>query len=353
MSGDPAPGGTSHDSAPATMQDVAAAAGVSLKTVSRVVNGESGVADATLSRVKSVVEQLGYRPNDLARNLRQGRDVGAVGLVIGDVGNPFYSGIASGAEAALRRNGQLLVTASSNEDGSIERDLIESLLARRVEQLLVVPTQTDHRWLVPEIRRGAQTVFVDRPPQGLVAPHVIFDNRGGARRATEYLYRAGNRRIAVVTDAPELFTARERLEGYRSVVAELGLPMDPELVVTGCGTTEAAAAAMRRLLQLSEPPDAVFTTNNRITTGALRVLLSAPRRVGLVGFDDFELADLFGVSVVAGSPELLGSRAVDVLFRGASGDRAEDDLARVLPTRLLERGSGAHGPTRLADARPL
>jgi LacI family transcriptional regulator len=173
------------------MRDVAHQAGVSLKTVSRVINEEPGVTPATAAKVTEAIDRLGFERNDLARSLRQGRSSATLGLVIEDVANPFYSAVAQAVEAAARDRGFLLITASAREDAQRERELIGALLRRRVDALLIVPAGTDHRY----ISDTARTVFLDRPPHGIAADTVLLDNLGGARRAVEHLIAHGHIRI--------------------------------------------------------------------------------------------------------------------------------------------------------------
>jgi LacI family transcriptional regulator len=212
------------------MSDVAAAAGVSLKTVSRVVNDEPGVRRETAEIVHRTIAQLGFRRNDLARALRHGRRSGLFGLVIEDVSNPFYSAIARGVEEVTRRRGMLAIAASSDEDDQRERDLVRLFCERRVDGLLVVPAGDDHRYMLPELRSGTRVVFIDRPPGKIDADGVLLDNMGGARIAVEHLLANGHRRIGFVGDASGIFTAAERLRGYRKTLAQAGLPPDPSLI---------------------------------------------------------------------------------------------------------------------------
>jgi LacI family transcriptional regulator len=323
------------------MRDVAALAGVSLKTVSRVINEESGVAEATTRRVGAAISELGFRRNDLARSLRQGRTSSTLGLVIEDVANPFYSAIAQAVEAAARARGFMLITASCEEDPRRERELVEALLRRRVDALLLVPASRDHGYLEPARSEGTPVVFVDRPPVALDADVVLLDNLGGARSAVEHLLAHGHRRIAMVADPGELYTAAERLTGYREALEAAGLPVREELVRTGTHDAEHAEAAVRELLAL--PPDrrptALFAGNNRNTVGALRALRGAAHELALVGFDDFELADLLAVTVVRHDSQRLGAAAATLAF--ARLDGAEEPPRRiVVPTELVIRGSG-------------
>ena len=160
-----------------TMRDVAGTAGVSVKTVSRVVNGERGVRAETAARVDAAIGRLGFTRNDLASSLRRGR-AGALGLVIEDVANPFYSAIARAVEDAARAHGHILITGSCEEDPARERQLALRLLQRLVDALLIVPAGAEHRYLLPELAAGVPIVFLDRPPGDVEADTVLLDNLG-------------------------------------------------------------------------------------------------------------------------------------------------------------------------------
>jgi LacI family transcriptional regulator len=327
------------------MTDVARTAGVSLKTVSRVVNDESGVRPETAALVQEAVRSLGFRRNDMARALRRGQRSQTLGLIIEDVSNPFYSAIARGVEEVARNRGLLVIIGSSDEDPERERDLVRLLCERRVDGLLIVPAGDDHSFLQPELNLGMRAVFIDRPPGRLDADAVLLDNVGGARGAVEHLLVLGHRRIGMVGDAFTIFTAVERLRGYSEALEAAGLGVDDALVRHGVHGTAAAEAATRELLALPDPPTALFTGNNRITIGALQALDGHNRRVALVGFDDFELAEMLPlpVTVIAYDAAELGRQAADLLVRRLAGD-ARPPGKVVLPTNLIARGSGELPP---------
>ncbi|MDX6504504.1 MAG: LacI family transcriptional regulator [Gaiellaceae bacterium] len=328
-----------------TMSDVARAAGVSLKTVSRVVNDEPGVRLDTAHRVQEAIETLGFRRNDAARALRSGQVSRTLGLVIEDISNPFYSGIMRGVEQVAREHGRLLIAGSSDETPERERELVLALCERRVDGLIIVPASNDHAYLLPEMRLGVHVVFLDRPPVGITADTVLLDNQGGADAATEHLVAQGHRRVAMVGDTPTLFTASERLAGYRRALERHGLPFDEQLVRLGLHDADAAARAASELLALPDPPTAIFAANNRNTIGALRAIAAVERAIALVGFDDIELAELLAVpvTVVAGSPLDLGEQAANLLIERLQGSQAPHRTI-VLPTTLVPRGSGEVGP---------
>jgi LacI family transcriptional regulator len=323
------------------MNDVAEAAGVSLKTVSRVVNGEAGVGAATAQRVSAAIADLGFRRNDLARSLRRAHASATLGLIIEDLANPFYSTIARAVEEVARRRGYVVITGSSEESGERERELVATLLSRRVDGLLLVPAARDHSYLRPELRMGVQVVFLDRPPGRLEADAVLLDNEGGARAGVDHLLAQGHRRIGLIGDPPELFTLAERVRGYRAALAARGVDFDETLLRLGAHDVAQAEMSARALLQLPDPPTAIFAANNRVSVGALRALKSVDAEVARVGFDVFELADMLPVpvTVVRHDPAELGRRAAELLFARLDGDGGAPQTV-ILRTELVVRGSG-------------
>jgi LacI family transcriptional regulator len=328
------------------MRDVATAADVSIKTVSRVVNGEPGVSAVTAARVDAAIAHLGFARNDVARSLRSGR-AGALGLIIEDVANPFYSAIARAVEDAASERGHILITGSCEEDPTRERRLALRLLRRLVDALLIVPAGSDHRYLLPELSIDTPIVFLDRPSRGVAADTVLLDNVGGARAGVEHLLRQGHERIAFIGDSSDLYTAGERLAGYRAALADAGREARDELIRTGSHDAAHATHSTQALLALppGRRPTAMLCANNRNTIGALRALRDAPAPVALVGFDDFELADMLAtpVTVVRHSPEDMGRIAAELAYRRLGGD-AGGPVQRTIPCELVIRGSGEVGP---------
>jgi LacI family transcriptional regulator len=320
------------------MSDVARLAGVSIKTVSRVVNAEPGVHADTAERVLAAIERLGFRRNVGALNLRRGSSTGTIGLVLEDVANPFYSGLTRATEEVARRFGRQVLTGSSDEDAGRERELALEFCARRVDGLIIVPAGRQHGYLLPEITSGTPVVFVDRPSGDVAADTVLVDNVAGAASAVAHLAAHGHRRIAFLGDVPTIFTAAERRTGFREGCARAGIPFDERLVVMGPHTRQTITDTL-------EHATAVVTGNNRITVLVLRALAGARTRPALVGFDDFELADLLDppVTVVSLDPGELGKAAAELLFARLDGDR-EPPRRIVLPASLTARGSGETPP---------
>lgn len=334
-------GSAGSDATRPTMKDVARSAGVSLKTVSRVVNGEPGVTEATAERVSSALSRLSFRRNDIARSLRHQMTTSSIGLVTKDLANPFYAALARAVGEVAYRRGFLVLSGSSDESEEREREILTAFLGRRVDGLIVVPTGGSHAFLERERAAGVQLVFVDRPATGVSADTVLIDNAAGVAVGVRHLAQHGHRRIGYLGDKPDIYTAVERMRGYRTAVDTLGLESHPGLVCQGLHDSAVAEERALSMLGSSNPPTALFAGNNLITAGVLRALRRRGDRVGLVGFDDFDLADLVDppVTVIAQDAEVLGRRAAERLFARLAGDLGPT-VTEVLPTRLITRGSG-------------
>jgi LacI family transcriptional regulator len=327
-----------------TMREVAALAGVSLKTVSRVVNREPGVSPALTERVLDAVNLLGYRHNTYASSLRRtDQKTSTIGLLLEDVSNPFSAALHRAIEDVARQRGSLVFAGSSDEDPEREQELLHALYSRRVDGLIIVPAGEGHIRLLHRQRLRRPIVFVDRVTSFQDADSVTVDNRAGARDAVRHLAAHGHRRIAFLGDLRKIWTAAERHLGYVEGLAAEGLRLDQRLVRQDIRGIDAADRAARDLLESVDPPSAIFAAQNLLTMGTIRALqrAGAQRRVALIGFDDFPIADLLDppVSSVAQDPVTLGRTAASLLFARLDG---ESGPARhvVVPTRLIARGSG-------------
>jgi LacI family transcriptional regulator len=326
------------------MRDVAALAGVAIKTVSRVVNGVSTVDPALVAKVQEAADKLGYRPNLTASNLRRGdRRTATIGMLVEDAANPFSAALMRAVEDTARRRGVLALFGSLDEDAARERELAGALIDRRVDGLLIVPAGSDHSYLIKEQAAGTCLVFVDREPKLLNADAVLSDNRTGAINAVEHLLTGGHRRIAYLGDRLSISTAAQRFDGYRHALELARIPLDDRLIWHEASSERAAIEATERMLHLPDPPTALFTGQNLVTIGASRALraLRLQDEVAMVGFDDFPLADMLrpGITVVAQDIEAIGKLAARILFRRLDDDHSPTST-HIVPTRLITRGSG-------------
>jgi LacI family transcriptional regulator len=332
----------------ATMKDVAALSGVSLKTVSRVVNGEAGVSADLIQRVQGAVAQLDYRHNLAASNLRRGHRTGSIGVLLHDLRNPFSATLLRAIEDRARPAGVAVLSSSLDDLQDREALMAHAMVSRRVDGLVLMPTGDDQSYLFSEIRAGLAVVAVDRPARGVDVDTVVVDNVGGAHEAVAHLAALGHRRIACLSDSEQIWTAGERRRGYLQAMAAAALVPDERLMVANLRSSTDATKTVLEMLDGVEPPTAVFSARNDLTVGAVRALRQRglQRTVALIGFDDFPMADLLepAITVVAQDLETLGARAGDLLF--ARMEHGSASARRVVvPTTLIARESGAIPPT--------
>jgi LacI family transcriptional regulator, galactose operon repressor len=316
------------------MKDVALRAGVALKTVSRVVNGEPGVTPETASRVLGAIDELGFRRNESARLLRTGRTA-TVGYIADNWGDRESAALGRGVEEVAREHGFLLFAGSTDSDPVREEQLTLSLCARRVDGLIIVPTPGDHDYLISEIEAGVAAVFVLRPPIHLDADAALVDEHGAARTGVSHLITQGHQRIGYFGGDQESYRTRQLLAGYSEAMAAAGLPVDQAWT----------SLTPQRLLNSSVT--AVLCGSREHTALALRTLVSAgiSRRVAVVGFGAFELAEFLmpDITIISYDPAEVGRAAAEMLF-GRLGGYIGAGRRVYVPATLITRGSGEIPP---------
>ncbi len=330
------------------MREVAALAGVSLKTVSRVVNDEPGVSAAVHERVTLAIRHLDFRPNLAASSLRRtGGRTGLVGALVEDLSSSFSTGLLRALEDAARLRGTAVLAASLDEAADRERELVHDLVTRRVDGLVIMPATDRQDYLASELHTGTPAVFVGREPRGVAADSVTVDDERGARQAGEHLLARGHRRVAGFFHRPAIPSVRGRISGFEAAHAERGLPLDPALVVTDLAGTQDAAEAAHLLLGLADPPTAVLAGRDVLAAGVLRALAERGlrRSVAVVGLDDLPMADLLDppLTVVRQDVASIGETAAALLFHRIDGDTSPPRHV-VLGTTLVPRGSGEIPP---------
>lgn len=339
----------------ATMRDVAALAGVGLKTVSRVVNDEPNVSTETKERVERAIESLSFEPHLGAGSLRRGggRTL-TIGLILDAVDNPFSAAVNRAVEDVAAARHTAVFAASSDDDSQRERELVAAFSRRRVDGMIITPYGPDQGYLQSERELGTPLVFIDRVPTGLLADVVLTDNATWTEVAVRHLIDHGHHRIALLCDDLVLPTARDRLAGYRRALSVAGLAVPDDFVIGDIVSEELATASVQRLLDGGDPPTAVLSAQNLITIGTLRGLhrLGRQHEIALIGFDDVPLADLLvpGVTVIAQDPAEIGRVAAERLFSRLTGDRSPARTTTV-PARLIVRGSGEISPPAGSRAR--
>jgi len=327
-----------------TIHEVAHLAGVSIKTVSRVMNGEPNVAAATAQRVRDAATMLHYLPDAAASNLaRNGRETHAIALLIPTVDNQFFARIFLGVEQVAHERGFVVFAASTDLDIDTEEALVRVFASRQVDGFIIAPAPADHRGLMNLLGPRMPCVFIDQRPLGIAADVVTVDNAAAAREAITHLLNHGHTRIGFMGDDASLSTASERRVSYEATLSAAGVTPDPSLVEMGIGDTDSAEAAVRRLLDLRDPATAIFASRNMAAIGAVRALQQMGRshEVALIGMGEIEVSDLLEppLTVMAQDPVGFGRLAAQRLFERIDG-HDETPQTLVVPAHLVMRGSG-------------
>ncbi|GAB3652519.1 LacI family DNA-binding transcriptional regulator [Glycomyces tarimensis] len=326
-----------------TIKDVAERAGVGFKTVSRVLNDEPNVRPETRDRVLAAVAELGYRRNSIASSIRR-RDqrTSSIGLIVEDLANPFASNLTRVIQDYALELQYLVLVGSSDGVLARERELVGEFASRRVDGLIVVPNGDDQSYLHAERARGMPVVFVDRPGRRIDADNVVSENAAGVTDAVRHLATRGHTRIAYLGDLQTIYTAEQRLEGFREGMAELD-GADERYVRTGLHDSDQAYRAAVEVFGLDPAPTALICGNNLITIGAVHALqhLGIRDRTAFIAFDDLELADLLrpALTVIAQDTAALGTNAAGHLFERLANPATPYRWTSV-PVRLIPRASG-------------
>lgn len=333
----------------ATIREVAQAANVSQATAARALGQYGYVSDDARERVERAATKLGYVPNSVARALASGATK-AVGLVVGDIENPFFAAAARGLTDQVEAHGHSVLLANSDEDLGREKIAVETLLARQVDGLVVVPSSEALEQHLDGAAKAGPLVLLDREVDGLGVDSVTADNVGGARAATEHLIGHGHTRIGFVSDSLEISSSSLRLQGYREALEASGIDFDASLVSIGGPTADEGYRASLELLEREQHLSALFTANNFMTLGAMHALrsldLSIPDAVALVGFDDLEWTTLVDppVTVISQPAAEIGREAARLLIARLEGADGPPQRVRI-DTELIIRlscGCPAH-----------
>ena len=327
-----------------TIKDVAIKAGVSPATVSRVVGNYGYVSQRTRKKVLVAIQDLGYRPNAIARSMVT-KSTCTIGLVVTDITNPFFAQIARSVEEVVWKNGYTLLLANTDEDLDHERAIVHVMQEKRVDGLIVIPaSSTSGPHIHDVIERGFPLVLVDRKLKDCEADVVMVDNEAGAYQAVSHLLSLDYGRIGMIMDNPEISTNVERSLGYHKALHEAGLPIDESLIQSCQYTHQSAYKLVLEMLKQSPTPNALFTANNFMTIGALKAIrelrLKIPEDVALVGFDELgwdgiENTDL---TVVAQPVHEIGREAAHRLITRINHDSSPPQEIR-LKTRFIIRDS--------------
>jgi LacI family transcriptional regulator len=328
----------------ATMRDVAKRAAVSTATVSHVVNGTRSVSPELTKRVQAVMAELNYQPDAVARSLRRRKTL-TIGLIVPSTEIPFFAAVAHSIEQAALQAGYSVILCNSHWQLPQELHYLDNLLARRVDGLVCISAEMTANQIAPVIEEGTPVVFFERSMPGIALDSVGIDNLAGAQMAVQHLLELGHRRIALITGLRSSGLSNERLNGCRQILAAAGVPLDPALLHWGDYLPESGRRACEELLQLDEPPTAIFAFNDLMAIGALQALhehgLRVPDDVAVVGFDGIPLTNHTSpaLTTVAQPITRLGATTIELLLKRMGDDEPSKARNVIAEPELVIRAS--------------
>lgn len=330
-----------------TLRDIAERVGVSVSTVSRVLNGKAKkyrISSETQLKVEEAALKLQYKPNTLARGLRLSK-THTIGLVVPDVANPFFATVANSIQNQAQLQGYSIAICATNEDLEMELKYIDLLLGKRVDGLIVMPVGQEFDHFKPLIGQDFPLVILDRIAEGLEVASVEVDNYAGSFSAVEHIIKMGHRNIAIIEGLRSTKVAKNRFEGFRDALFQYHLPMDENLIRGNDFRMNNGYFGTMELLDLDSPPTAIFATSNLITLGTLKAVtergLCIPEDISLVAFDNSDLAPylISPLTTVAQPTEQMGKVAVETLMGIINKQRRPNPRKIILQPTLIIRNS--------------
>lgn len=331
-----------------SIKKIAKAAGVSTATVSRVLNGSDKVRENTAKKVMEVVEKMNYRLDHVARRMKvKSTDSLVIGLIITDIGNPFFSNVAKGVEDVSFRNKHVLMICNTNEDPAKEKFFLNSMLSEKVSGAIIVPTSGNGDFYKKLVEEGFPMVMVDRRPDHLNVDTVSINNELGGYQATNQLIQNGHTRIGIVCGIKGLSNTKDRLAGYKKALNDKGIEVSDELITYGDYIESGGREAMNTLLSLDPPPTAVFSTNNLMTLGCIKELyernVSIPDEIALIGFDDSTWAEALipPLTTVKQPGYELGINAAELLIKRLNNGDSNTVNIVLNPELVIRKSCGS------------
>lgn len=330
-----------------TIKDVALKSGVSITTVSHVINKTRFVSKELCERVYAAMEELNYHPNTLARSLRMG-ETKTIGLIIPNNSNPFFAGLARLIEDVGFENGYSVILCNSDDIREKEFAYINMLIAKQTDGVIFIAAGSDPEHLLELTKRKIPVVVIDRDISHAAVDVVLVDNVKAGFEAINYLIELGHKRIACITGPSKLTPSMGRVKGYLKALKRAGIKIKEEYIVAGDFRSPSGEAAMWQLLQVPDPPTAIFACNDLMALGALRALrkanLSVPQDISIIGFDNIELAEEISppLTTIAQPISELATSSVELLISRMQGNSMHPETQRrVLSAWLVKRDSCA------------
>jgi LacI family transcriptional regulator len=330
-----------------TMADVARIVGVSVTTVSHVVNKSRPVSSATEAAVLRAIAEAGYVPDQVVRSMRT-TGTQTIGLAMAAISNPYFGEVVHSIELAVSRAGYSLILADTHDDAATELRAVSDLLRRSVEAIVLAPSQDPSAAIAFAQGRGVPVVLIDRFVDADV-DQIASESTDATTQLVDHLAKVcGHRRIAMITGHPGLTTTEDRIQGYRAGLKKNRVRFRPEYTVSGDSSDDGATRALTELMALDQPPTAVVVGNNRMTIGVMRAARDAgirvPEDLALVAFDDFEWADLFHprLTVIAQPIHAMGEQAAGLVFSRLASPSTPPRKVMMQPTFMHRESCGCH-----------
>lgn len=329
----------------ANLKDVAKKAGVSIATVSRVINKTGKVDPVTENLINKVIKELNYKPSIAAQRLRNHNNKSRlIGLILPDIQNPFYVDVIHGVEEMVWKDGYAVVIGNFSQDKKKEELYIDIFQSESISGFIVAPVDGKDKKVKKLIKSGSPVVCVDKGMDNDETDVVLMDNEKGAFTAVDHLIKCGHKKIALIAGSKEIPTSFQRIQGYKKALEFNGLEINEDYIVSKSSTQKSGVELTEYLLKLPNPPSAIFTGNNLITLGALETIhkigLKIPEEIALIGFDDMPWSYALNppLTAVRQSGFEIGQRAAELLLqRMQNPDRAVAKL--ILKTELIIRKS--------------
>ncbi len=326
-----------------TLKDIGKEVGVSIVTVSRALNDKPDIGYGTKQKIREVAERLGYSPNALARGLKA-KKTGSIGVLIADIADSFFASVVKGIENTAREMGYNIILCDTSEKYEWEKLAVQMMLEKRVDGLLITPSQTEYGDILELKRKKIPFVLVGRHFDLVESDYVITDDIRGAFSATDYLIKKGHKKILFINGPIYISSAKERLVGYKRALQEHAILFDKSLVKEGALKMDDGYRIMKEILSTATKFTAVFAYSDFVTLGVMQALeeteLKIPEDIAIVGYDDVAFARFLQIPLTTVHiPKYeLGREAMKLLKRKIEGER-EEPQSVILETKLIVRKS--------------
>lgn len=325
-----------------TIRDVAKLAGVSVATVSRVINKLGGVRPGTEERIENAMEELQYIPNVLARSVAS-QKTRLIGMIVPDVENPFFAAVYSGADKVVREYAYTTLLGGSNDTYEREEELLQTMLEHQASGILLTPAYTRTKW-IERIGNRVPICLIDRDVEGIDCDRVLIDNRRGTYEATKLFVQKGHRQLSIITGPLESTPGRQRFEGFKQCLNDFGIELNQDYIQIGDFREGSGYQLGKQLLDLPNPPTAIISCNNLMTIGLLEMIHTSSFQIGVdlgvIGFDDLPIATLMhpNLTVVSRPMREMGECAANMLMQRIQNP-TQSKRTVIMSPHLIVRGS--------------